>query len=164
MKTAARILFSLTLLTLLNITATFAQKPGDLKAQIDASAQSWQNDYNNQNADAIAKHYTDDAEVTLPDGKVLDGPKEVQTYYSQTFEKIDPKATISVSEVIPLTTDMVQVTGTYKVDLVVTDSGETTSVTGNYTNLSRKVDGQWKIFRSMVSEISAISPGVDKNR
>ncbi|MBK8923627.1 MAG: nuclear transport factor 2 family protein [Saprospirales bacterium] len=161
MKTQLKIaILPLFLFTLALNAGVFAQKT--VKQEIATAVNDWQKAYNAGNADALGAHYATDAVVTLADGSTLTGQDQVKEYFSTGFKSMSAEASVILSDVVDLGNGFAQTSGTYTIKSTMKEGGDTMQMSGNFSTLSRKEDGQWKIVRELVSEKPAAS-STDRN-
>ena len=127
-------------------------KSQDVKKELDELAKKFEENYNKKNDKALKMMYMENAVRTEPDGSIISGNENIRLKLTEAWtinklalaikqDKVETQADGSV-----ITTGTYQVTGT-------TEAGEPIAVGGSYTNTMVKVDGKWKISKSVLSNL-----------
>jgi uncharacterized protein (TIGR02246 family) len=94
-------------------------------------------------ADAVAACYADDAVMWFPGGPMATGRQAIRDGYAHFFSEYTIQA-VSMQVLGHDTMGDAQATwGTYAITTVAKAGGKSFSVTGRFTDVSRKIDGRW---------------------
>lgn len=117
-----------------------------------AATQQWEAARANSDAEAIAKLYTEDAQVMPPNAPLVEGRSAIRAYYRNAFESATAPAKYDEREVIVFG-DMTYRQGIYELAM---PDGRTEY--GKFMQLWKNVDGDWKLHRQMWSSSEEAPP------
>ncbi len=109
------------------------------------ATEQWESARANSDAEAIAKMYTEDAQVMPPNAPLVEGRSAIRAYYRNVFESTAAPAKYDEREVIVFG-DMTYRQGIYELAM---PDGRTEY--GKFMQLWKNVDGDWKLHRAMWS-------------
>lgn len=141
---------------LLTIAAGVAFNPlqaQNVEKDMTALAKKFQDTYNKKDAKALKALYTDDAVRVNTDGQSITGNAAISDEFAKIFaDNNDIAIVIKQDKVVTNTDGSLTSTGTYHVTGT-SKAGEKLDLTGNYTNTVVKVNGHWKISKSVLTAI-----------
>lgn len=105
----------------------------------------WESARDARDADALAEAYTEDAQVLPPGAPLIEGRAAIRTFYRNEFESGTEAADFDAREIIVFG-DVTYRQGVYSAAV----PGGGTEY-GKFIQLWKKVDGVWKLHRSMWS-------------
>lgn len=153
------------------IILLFAGIAGDLQAQsatdehdMQVFARNFMNAYNQQDAEAIQKMYTDDAVRIDAEGKEIKGADNIAAYFAEQFRQNN--VTVFIRQLRVNWSDREHAwvaSGAYEVNGKSIVYDIPIHVTGAYANAMIKKDGQWKIAKSVLSSVEHADPKVAAN-
>lgn len=124
--------------------ATAADATAEAVRRIEAMSAARAAAFNNEDADSIAAHFTDDAILMAPGEPAATGPAAVAAYYQSIFDAYDPTLESRYVEV-EVSGDLAYGRGIARVTLVPEDGGAATTTVSKYLNIvARQPDGSWK--------------------
>jgi steroid delta-isomerase-like uncharacterized protein len=131
---------------------------------MQAFARNFMTAYNQQDAAAIQKMYTDDAVRIDQEGKEIKGAANIAAYFADQFRLND--ATVFVRQISANWSDYEHAwvaRGTYEVNGRTNVYDIPVHFTGGYANAMAKENGQWKIARSVHVPVEHQDPTVAAN-
>jgi uncharacterized protein (TIGR02246 family) len=149
-------LFPPTLILTLILSLTIGIFAGDDdKEQVMVLTNVYIEAWNNGDHTAIANYYTAESEYYFPNGDRLENRVEIESAHRVSFESVWKTATLNVTpDIIHLIkSDIAIVHGTWKISGITPQTeGAPTEMSGQYSNILVKKDGEWKIrlTRTMV--------------
>jgi ketosteroid isomerase-like protein len=125
----------------IGLSACGGPAPAENKAAADEVAAAWVKAFDTGDAVAVAALYAEDAHSMPPGGAAITGRSAIESYWRQDIgaEKLITKLTPSDSIAQG---DLLHVDGSYE---VAAKDGSAPPARGQYQQLWRKVDGQWKV-------------------
>jgi uncharacterized protein (TIGR02246 family) len=153
----ARVLLSLSFLTLLTVRTAIAQEPPNESADEESVRQAairFVEAYNAHDAKALAELFCPNARMEDEDGEVIEGPAAIEQAYAEEFES-SPKASISlaVDSLTFITPDVAVEEGAVEIF----PDGETLTARSHYLAVHLKKDDAWRIISSRSVERDVIS-------
>jgi len=141
-----------------SIPPLLADDSEEALAQLENSAASFVEAFNNEDAQAISKLFAPDAEVYLASGGVLVGPEEIEDYYEEAFAgDADVKVALEAEAVRLITPDVAIEEGT--LHFTYADSSVSSHL---YTAVQVKQDdGSWLTAR-VRDELGDLAPPEEK--
>jgi uncharacterized protein (TIGR02246 family) len=94
-------------------------------------------------ADAVAACYADDAVMWFPGGPMATGRQAIRDGYAHFFSEYSIQDVSTQTLGHETMGDTQAAWGTYAITTVEKASGKVHSVTGRFTDVSRKIDGRW---------------------
>ena len=132
-----------------------AGAPAENKAVADEVTAAWTNAFDSGNAAAIAALYAEDAHSMPPGTGPITGRSAIEAYWRQ-----DVGSGGIVTRLIPVDSvalgDLLHVDGTYE---VIAKNEEAPLAKGQYQQLWRRVDGNWRVQH----EIWRLDPSLQRN-
>jgi uncharacterized protein (TIGR02246 family) len=122
------------------LTACGTTGPAPNRTAADEVTAAWAKAFNAADATAVAALYTEDAHSMPPGGPAITGRKEIESYWRQDIgsggvvTKLTPNDSIAQG-------DLLHVDGIYEV----TATDGTPLVKGQYQQLWRRGDGEWRV-------------------
>lgn len=99
--------------------------------------------FNEGDATAIARYFTEDAILMAPGSPPLQGPEAVEEYYQQIFDEYDTELTSSYQEIM-VSGNLAYGRGTAEVRLIPKNGDPAITSVSKYLNiLQRQDDGSW---------------------
>ncbi|MBZ9628135.1 nuclear transport factor 2 family protein [Psychroflexus sp. CAK1W] len=125
--------------------STFAQSSEDFKQAIQMNFQKMGEAMANSNPELLATHFSEDAMLKLPGLKALEGRKAIANAHAMMIEQ-----GISIR---PMTKEVESFGDTgYEIGTYQMFNKEGMEVdAGTYSTIWKKVDGDWKLYRDIVS-------------
>jgi len=119
--------------------------PAANTAAADEATATWVKAFNGGDAVAIAALYAEDAHSTPPSGGVNSGRSQIESYWREDIGSGGDMTTLTVND-STAQGDLLHVDGAYE---VASTDGAVTVGKGQYQQLWRRVDDQWKIQREI---------------
>lgn len=113
-------------------------------ATIEAMSAARAKAFNEGNAAAIARYFTEDAVLMAPGEPPMQGPEQVERYYQAIFDQYDTQLTSYYDEV-EVSGGLAYGRGTAEVTLISKNGDSTTTSVSKYLNILKKqANGEWK--------------------
>lgn len=114
-----------------------------LAAESDSAQACWQPAFEAGDAEAVAECYAPDAVLWLPGSPMMQGRDAIREGYSDFFAQFSMKNVV-LTEMGHVSDDNEAASwGSYSMTMVSKADGSETASVGRYTDVSRRVDGQW---------------------
>ena len=156
---------SLTLLILPAGSPSAQQSHLDTRSQIEQMTVAFTDNYNKQDAAALASMFTKDAARVSSDGiAVSTGPQAIEESFNTQFKTGFAHIELKVDQVSPLGADAAVTIGKYQL----TGQGRSglSKVNGHWTEVDVREEGVWKIRLFTVTpkiEPKAVGPSIETN-
>jgi len=137
------IFFPVTIVLLVSSCQMGTDASSDIEA-IEAMSQARAQAFNEGDAKAIARYFTEDAILMAPGAEPKVGPKEVEAYYQSIFDLYETRLNSYYDEV-EVSGDLAFGRGTAEVALIPKNGDSTTVSVSKYLNiLQKQPSGEWK--------------------
>jgi ketosteroid isomerase-like protein len=146
--------FPLGVLLVFVLAAAFINplKSQDLKKEMDEFVKKFETGYNKNDDKALKLLYTDNAVRIDADGTVTTGSENIRLSFIQSWAGTKLALSIKQKKTEKQADGTVIASGTYFVSGTTT-AGENIYADGAYTNTMVKENGQWKISKSVLSNL-----------
>ena len=126
-------------------------KAQDATKELVGFTKKFQEAYNRKDDKALKMMYVDDAVRTAADGTVSTGSEAIVAQFKEFFDANKVTLALKQDKVETAADGSTTATGSYHVTGT-SKTGEKIDRKGTYTNSVVKVDGHWKISKSMLAE------------
>ena len=127
-----------------SVSACGGGAPSENKAAADDVTAMWVNAFNSGNASTLAALYAEDARSTPPGGPPVVGRSQIETYWRDDLKQGGEVTKLTASGSVA-DDNLLHVSGTYDV----TSKAGVTVAKGQYDQLWKRADGQWKVQAEM---------------
>jgi ketosteroid isomerase-like protein len=117
-----------------------------------AFAKKFQDTYNKKDDKGLKMMYTDDALRVNADGQSITGNAAISEEFAKIFADNELTIVIKQGKVVTNADGSLTSTGTYQATGT-SKAGEKLEIAGNYNNTVIKINGHWKIAKSVLTAI-----------